>query len=221
MSGTELKVAHPIFEFCCASQRGPHGIDAPFILDGRWFATDGQIAVRSSEKRDWADSPEPFTPVRDLAWGSELVGPVYRMSRDPAMEHCDWCDGTGFRQYSVCRWCEGKGTVNCLHCDSDTECRACLGKGTVEGRDHTVRCVGCGRLGIREPLNSCVKVGDRYIKPRHAYLFWKHSATLQLMGPAGGRMFRFFGDGFDGMVMAINYTEGAYTVVGEAEAVDS
>ena len=127
---------------------------APFNVDGRTCATNGQIFLSMPQYGNFDDGVESIAKgVRGIL--DDMKGVEFKPLGSfeiPAKEVCNTCKGTCKAVREKCHECDGDGEVD-AETDYNTyyglECKSCDGRGHTLIRGGDENCPDCGGLGER------------------------------------------------------------------------
>ena len=212
MSTTEQDIKdqlHPIFRECCAIDvLGRYDMTEPFVVNGRWYATDGGILVRApapagaedTTDRTLPDVEDTFPPLDRFR--GEPLQTVTLPETEPTME-CSECKGKGrVRARQTCPDCDGYGWREC-DLGHEHDCDRCDERGWIRKAEDEWQdcepCKGKGAIPANRAINfGCVKLAERYLRTilKHGGTVYPHT-TESHVKPVYFRI----GDDIDGLLM--------------------
>lgn len=216
----DLDTLPPIFRECCADMSSRYTLDAPWVQDGFIYALDGRILVRMPAPEGAQNTTEPVPPMDKLGLGEDRweSDPIADFTLpEPEIIACRVCAGSG-KAVRECVECGGYGEKECSRCGHTNECDECRGKGTIRVNDGE-HCNCCHGTGKAENAEQPIEVEDGlFLRRDYLGILLRAGARIHRYNPGDdGRPtngpVRFYGDGFDGLLMPMNPVDRAAKAV--------
>jgi hypothetical protein len=194
----------PIFAACVSTTSRRYALSAPFLRDGRLYATDGMIAVWMPWDGPWEHTAMGRIPDVSILFQGIREASIPLPSVDN--EACEGCGGSRAVVERKCPNCAG-GSRNvvsfcdCPHCTGAHSCSTCDGAGTLAAR----RCLECDGTGVDDHRVPVLIAPDYWLARGYAALlrrFGVYRVHLPAKGSGLACGFRL-GD-IEGRLMPIN-----------------